>query len=207
MAPIQFILPDQAPGEKSQTQGEKMSVHSGRHSSAVAPMFDPSHRHVSIAPDPMKKEWNPPESDALHENMRGSYQMHEDKVRQSRRQSTLFTSVTDTIMSLRMELKNRTSKPWYIIDPRSSPFISYWDTSTALALIFTAVVTPFEVAFLSGPIDPLDPLFIINRLIDLVFIMDMVFQFFIMYQRDNEEKMGEMGETTHWVHCPPLPPS
>ena len=35
-----------------------------------------------------------------------------------------------------------TKKPWYVIDPRE---IWWWDATTSLALLFTAVVTPFEV--------------------------------------------------------------
>ena len=31
---------------------------------------------------------------------------------------------------------------WYVIDPRE---IWWWDATTSLALLFTAVVTPFEV--------------------------------------------------------------
>jgi hypothetical protein len=32
-----------------------------------------------------------------------------------------------------------------------------------MALIFTALVTPFEVAFLEAAESPLEPLFIVNR--------------------------------------------
>ena len=35
-----------------------------------------------------------------------------------------------------------------IIDPRHSKFLTFWDATLAVALIFTAVVTPYEVAFL-----------------------------------------------------------
>eukprot|EP00966_Prymnesium_polylepis_P063990 1484073-Prymnesium_polylepis.1 len=35
-------------------------------------------------------------------------------------------------------------KPYYIIDPRSSKFMRRWDPVVMLALIFTAIVTPYE---------------------------------------------------------------
>ena len=37
------------------------------------------------------------------------------------------------------------SRPWFIIDPRHSHFLAYWDLTTGLALVFTALVTPWEV--------------------------------------------------------------
>ena len=55
-----------------------------------------------------------------------------------------------------------------------------WDIVTAVALIFTALVTPFEVGFLSPSTSAADPLWLINRLIDLVFVVDIIFQFFTM---------------------------
>ena len=43
-------------------------------------------------------------------------------------------------------------------------------------LFFIATVTPFEVGFLSMKVDPL---FYINRVVDAVFIMDIVLNFFL----------------------------
>ena len=64
-----------------------------------------------------------------------------------------------------------------------------WDIVTTLCLIFTALVTPYEVAFLEMPRTWSDawndPLFVINRFIDLVFITDMTLQFGLMYQDQN----------------------
>jgi hypothetical protein len=71
-----------------------------------------------------------------------------------------------------------------LIDPRTNHCIAYWDLVTSFALLFTALVTPVEVSFLQPP--PLDqrwadPLFLTNRLVDVVFITDMLFQFRIAY--------------------------
>ena len=71
--------------------------------------------------------------------------------------------------------------PWWAVDPRTSKRIGYWDAVTTLALVFTAIFTPFEVGFVDSPLDKWsDPLFLVNRVVDLVFITDMALQFVIM---------------------------
>ena len=74
---------------------------------------------------------------------------------------------------------------WWVIDPRVSSAIGWWDAVAGLALIFTAIVTPFEVAFLP-PVDVTEglhsPLFLLNRLIYLIFITDMLLQLCVAYQ-------------------------
>jgi hypothetical protein len=54
----------------------------------------------------------------------------------------------------------------YIIQPDTSKFMKNWDIVLALALLFTAGVTPFEIAFLKTK---LDSLFFTNRMVDIVF--------------------------------------
>ena len=71
--------------------------------------------------------------------------------------------------------------PWYILRPTST-FMSVWDGVTSTALIFTAVVTPFEVSFLEPAETMLDGLWLINRLVDAIFVVDMALQFFLMYR-------------------------
>lgn len=63
---------------------------------------------------------------------------------------------------------------------RSPTLYPNWDYLTGIALIFTALVTPFEVGFLKPSTSFTDPLFIINRMIDVCFILDMCFAFFTM---------------------------
>jgi len=53
-----------------------------------------------------------------------------------------------------------------------------WDLVMMICLLFTAVLTPFEVAFLQTT---LDLLFIINRVVDALFACDLVMQFFLAY--------------------------
>ena len=52
--------------------------------------------------------------------------------------------------------------------PAQAPWLHNWDVLTMASLCFTAVMAPFEVAFLTTQ---LDTLFILNRFIDLVFIV------------------------------------
>ena len=72
-------------------------------------------------------------------------------------------------------IKARESAKRYVIDPRTSRFIGKWDLVAALALCYTAVITPYEVSFLpattlAGPWS----LFVSNRIVDLIFLMDLL---------------------------------
>ncbi|KAK3283702.1 hypothetical protein CYMTET_8615 [Cymbomonas tetramitiformis] len=64
-----------------------------------------------------------------------------------------------------------------LINPKCS-FMSYWDLNTTVLLVFTAIVTPFEVGFLETNIGPL---FVINRYVDLCFFLDIIFAFFLPF--------------------------
>ena len=88
---------------------------------------------------------------------------------------------------------------WFLIDPRKSTFIGYWDATTALALVFTALVTPYEVAFLPPSTTALDPLFLANRIIDAIFILDMLLQFLLMSEARHESMThGIQWNTKPW---------
>jgi hypothetical protein len=58
--------------------------------------------------------------------------------------------------------------------PPNSTFRGYWDMLIITCLLFTAVVTPFEVAFLEPAFNAL---FGINRVVDVTFIVDMFITF------------------------------
>jgi len=90
-----------------------------------------------------------------------------------------------------------TKKKWHIIDPRTSKIVPYWDGVGMSALIFTAIVTFVEVAFVTPP-GYVDGLFIINRCVDVIFILDMILQFFLMYPTEPKSAT----ETVRWVHDP-----
>jgi hypothetical protein len=79
---------------------------------------------------------------------------------------------------------------WWVIDPRSAPFAAYWDLFTSLLLVYVALVTPIEVGFIPAP-EPSKRwsnwLFIINRVLDCGFILDMLLQFRLAYKVDDLE--------------------
>ena len=100
-----------------------------------------------------------------------------------------------------------------MIDPRTNQFIAYWDLVTTLGLVFTAIVTPFEVAFLEGPRSVADIgerfgsvgwLFCVNRLLDMLFTIDLVLQFRLMYpQSDQTEVLAPRAHAPHGEPCSP----
>jgi potassium voltage-gated channel Eag-related subfamily H protein 7 len=67
----------------------------------------------------------------------------------------------------------------YMFRPDSS-FISKWDVVIMICLLFTASVTPYEVALLKVQIGT-GFLFWVNRLVDTIFLVDMGVQFSTMY--------------------------
>lgn len=88
---------------------------------------------------------------------------------------------------------NTEKAPWYILLPHSR-FMSSWDGVTTLALLFTAAITPVEVAFLPRPETPSDGLFVVNRLLDATFIVDMLFSFFITFKVSSESEAATIWE-------------
>eukprot|EP00899_Mesostigma_viride_P002123 jgi/Mesvir1/11911/Mv00251-RA.1 len=72
--------------------------------------------------------------------------------------------------------KSKCSK--WVLDPRST-FIRWWDVLTIPLLLFTATVTPYEVAFLETGWH--SALFWINRAVDLAFILDIAINFRLAY--------------------------
>lgn len=78
-----------------------------------------------------------------------------------------------------------------------------WHFVATAALLFTVAVTPFEVGFLGAPatVDDLNALFYINRVVDLVFIVDIILQFFIMVpkQEGGQAAWGQPADGTTLV--------
>ena len=72
----------------------------------------------------------------------------------------------------------RTMESRCVINPASCTKLQKWDVFLMLTLSFVAVVTPLEVSMLDVI---LDALFFINRSVDMVFVIDMILQFFLMY--------------------------
>ena len=60
----------------------------------------------------------------------------------------------------------------YLLDPRNSRLMPIWDIVMLCCLLFTALVTPYEVTFLDEGAC-VTALFVVNRLLDCLFIIDM----------------------------------
>lgn len=92
-----------------------------------------------------------------------------------------------SIVKKQVEALGRTT-----ISPQSR-FIGRWDVVIGLALLWTAFVTPFEVGFQTpagpGSDRPVGALFVCNRFVDAIFLIDMCLQFFIPY-RESQTKGG-----------------
>ena len=84
------------------------------------------------------------------------------------------------------------SDPWYLIMPDGA-WMQYWDIVTLLALLFTALITPYEVCVLNeeSMADSVkDPLFYVNMLVNGVFLADMIFCFVTAYREDRRDGGG-----------------
>lgn len=74
-------------------------------------------------------------------------------------------------------IRNHLQPTHFLISP-SSEHMWCWDAMQGLAMLFTGLITPFEVCFMRTA-QPTDALFITNRLVDLLFIIDMALNFFL----------------------------
>ena len=102
------------------------------------------------------------------------------------------TSLMDTMMMM----KKSEAGPWYLIDPRHSVAMKVWDVVTCTALLFTAVITPYEVGFLPPPQSSMEVLFILNRIIDIVFLIDIGVHFILMFPATDSD------QSVIWVQSP-----
>jgi CRP-like cAMP-binding protein len=69
----------------------------------------------------------------------------------------------------------------FLIDPRRSRYMPVWDVLMMCALVYTATVTPYEVTFVDEGAC-VTPLFIVNRLVDVLFFADILIIFNLSYQ-------------------------
>lgn len=88
--------------------------------------------------------------------------------------------VQETLAHFRKVLQ----EPWWLLFP-DAKWMTRWDILIFLTLVFTAIATPFEVAILD--VKYWDWLFVANRIVDLVFLLDMIKSFFTAYR---DKKLG-----------------
>ena len=56
-------------------------------------------------------------------------------------------SIVDTAAAAKHAQKSMENSK-YLIDPRKSKFVGRWDGVTGIALIFTALFTPYEISYM-----------------------------------------------------------
>ena len=88
------------------------------------------------------------------------------------------------------------NKPCYILYPESK-IVTARDMMSFVALLLTFVVVPFEVAFVDAPPipDPTDALWIFNRIVDVIFALDVLVQFVTMTEHNAHSAQGSIWVT------------
>ena len=79
-------------------------------------------------------------------------------------------SVQDTIDAFQARLTHIQRQERFLLKP-DSPKIQNWDIVLVVALLFTSIVTPYEVALITTEINFA---FLLNRVVDLIFLVDLV---------------------------------
>jgi len=72
---------------------------------------------------------------------------------------------------------------FFLLNP-SSNFRTVWDLTIILALLYTAIFTPFEIAFLGNEGQP-NPFAESNTVISVIFISDIIMNFFLPFKTEN----------------------
>ena len=78
-------------------------------------------------------------------------------------------------------LRKRLKQPMCLIIP-DGWFIRRWDLANVVALIFTGIVTPYEVAVMPTSSE-VDALYVVNQIVNAFFILDMAIQFNLAFVR------------------------
>lgn len=82
------------------------------------------------------------------------------------------------------KLRRKRGDPGCYIDPHTK-FMKRWDPYMTLLLLYTALVTPYEVAFLGSPSTweerIRDPLWVFNQAVNISFAVDLFFNLFLSY--------------------------
>ena len=124
------------------------------------------------------------ESNDIHPREDGSTRLYNEHVKKYELTDEEKKEKTEQEVTGMIEHFTQLTKvPMILILPESK-YMQRWDVITILALLFTAVATPFEVALLKTE---LDGLFYLNRTIDAIFIKDMIMNFFLAYRDESKE--------------------
>ena len=88
------------------------------------------------------------------------------------------------VQAIKLQLKEKARKTRFVLMPGEGRLV-WWDFVTAIALIYTAIGTPVEVAFLPPTTGCTaawrEGFFLLNRFIDVIFSADIILNFWIAY--------------------------
>jgi potassium voltage-gated channel Eag-related subfamily H protein 7 len=104
----------------------------------------------------------------------------EPDFRKSRKEANSRTRSESLIKALESERPTIRSLCGSFFFHPQSKYMRRWDVTTAFLMLYVALVTPYEVAFLSESMTP-DALTIINLCVDLLFLIDIFMQFLVAY--------------------------
>jgi hypothetical protein len=90
--------------------------------------------------------------------------------------------MVEAVQKMEDFLKRAATAQAGLLNPNDDDFVYYWDISIMAALIYTALVTPYEIALISD--NKLDFLFVVNRFVDIIFTIDIFVSFRLMYFED-----------------------
>ncbi|CAE7222344.1 unc-103 [Symbiodinium necroappetens] len=84
------------------------------------------------------------------------------------------------IMRAEKTRKFTAEKRWYVINPESNRCLMVWQMVTTIAMVFVALITPLQVGLFEMQVDLL---LAVSLCIDVIFLADMILQFFTMYPK------------------------
>ena len=104
--------------------------------------------------------------------------------------------IINQIASVDKQLRDKESSERWIVNPKDAKHLWIWDIITTCALLYTATFTPFEASFLQPEMGGdawTKPWFLVNRILDAIFIIDMGLQFFLAFE------LADAKGTSTWV--------
>jgi hypothetical protein len=146
------------------------SAHRGRVSCAAFTVAAPCSGSSSSSPAPAEKMFFTSSTGEVFAVAAGDY---DDKRREGKESRRL------AILEMKMRLQKDQS---FVLEPNNKR-LQKWDAVTLTALLFTAIITPVEVAFVSTQ-PSTSPLWVINRCVDVIFIVDMIVIFNLAFVDD-----------------------
>ena len=80
---------------------------------------------------------------------------------------------TAQIEAIAQRIRENDRQKRFVLHPNKNKYLPLWDVISTIALLYTAALTPFEAAFIApvlGPSAWKDAWFVINRILDAIFV-------------------------------------